>query len=137
LGHGPHCIKGFLLSGLEGFDLGGHLFVCLLPERLYFCVPEVSVDHYATMAEGIGKRTVHQSFARLFCLLFLLLALAQDLIHSRSFLLEHCTELLIVGFVCGLHRFDSEIEAVYPSIDIPNAGGSVLLGFLELPDVAL
>lgn len=43
LGHGSHCIEGFLLSGLEGFDLGRYLFICLLPERLYFYMARTSV----------------------------------------------------------------------------------------------
>ena len=43
LGHGPDRVKGFLLSGLEGFDLCGYLFVCLFSEQLDFCVSQMSV----------------------------------------------------------------------------------------------
>jgi hypothetical protein len=82
-------------------------------------------------------RTVHQIFACILRFVFLLPTLAQDLVHSRSLLLEHCTELLIIGLMRGFHRFDSEIEAVHSSVDVPNTSGSVLLGFLELPDVTL
>jgi len=35
-----------------------------------------------------------------------------------------------------LHGFDSKVETVYSSVDIPDTCGSVLLGFLELPDIA-
>ena len=53
--------------------------------------------------------------------------------EPRSMKEAGTTEVLVIGFVCGLHRFDSEIKAVYPSLDIPDAGGGVLLGFMELP----
>ena len=38
LGHGSHRLEGFLLSGLEGLDLRGHLFVSPFSKGLYFCV---------------------------------------------------------------------------------------------------